>query len=234
VATETEVLAEMRESTSRWGPSSYSESGQTLVNPRPSSDRPLVIGLLGGIAAGKSTVGRIFAEHGFRVLDADLVARDVVTEPDARAAILDRFGPGFFDASGELRRADLAELVFGDPTARRDLEAIVHPRVRERLLAGLAAARRAGESVVLDVPLLLENGLIDECHECVFLGADAAQRLVRARARGWGEGELDRREASQATLAAKRARCRFEVETGGSVADARRRVAEVIAELVAP
>ena len=215
------------------GPNSPVRSPQTLVKPRPSADRPLVIGLLGGIAAGKSTAARIFAEHGFRVIDADLVARAVVAESEVKAQIRLRFGPGVFDGAGDLRRSAMAEEVFGNPAARRDLEAIIHPRVRELILKDLAAARGARESVVLDVPLLLERGLIDECDHNVFLDADEAARRERAGARGWSEVELAQREASQTTLQAKRDRCEFTVRTDGTIEDTRHQVAAVVAKLVA-
>ena len=201
------------------------------VNHPPSTNPPLVIGLLGGIAAGKSTVARIFAEHGFRVLDADLVARDVVADPACQARIRDRFGPEVFADDGTLDREALAELIFADPPARLDLEAIIHPQVRAIMVRDLAAARAEGVPVVLDVPLLLERGLIDECDLTVFLATELAIRQERARERGWSDDALQQRETSQADLAAKQARCRFTLRTDGPMADTRREIADLLRTL---
>lgn len=189
--------------------------------PRPFRPaRPVVIGILGGVAAGKSTVARLFAAHGLRHLDADAVAREVGAEPAVLDLVAARF-PGAVVTEHGRRRLDrnhLAEVVFADPAARRDLEAVLHPRVRARLLADLAAARAAGDSVLLDVPLLLENGLIDQCDHVVFVQASPATRARRAAERGWSAGELARREAAQASLEAKVARARHHVDNDGDLA----------------
>lgn len=193
--------------------------------------RPLVIGLLGGVAAGKSTVARILAEHGFEVLDADEVAREATEREDVARRIRDRFGATVVDATGRIDRARLADIVFADPEARTDLEAIIHPVVRAALEERLAAALAAGRPVVLDVPLLLESGLAERCDALLFVEADAETRRRRARARGWSEGELERREAHQTELSVKRARADATILNDRSIQDTRRQVAEVLARL---
>ena len=200
-------------------------------NPTPTGDHPVIIGLLGGIAAGKSTVAGLFSEHGFLVVDADAVAREVVAEPAVAQRIRDRFGAAVMRADGSLDRAELASLVFCDPSARKDLEAITHPEVRARIGADLQAARGRGEPVVLDVPLLLEGGLIEACDHCVFLEVDPAVRRARAAERGWEKGELERREANQAPLEDKRARCGFTVQNDGDLLATRAQVAEIVGQL---
>jgi len=197
--------------------------------PEP-APRPLVIGLLGGVAAGKSTVASMFAERGFTVLDADQEARRVTEDPAVVRAIGDRLGPGLA-IGGRVDRAALAALVFADAQARRTLEGIVHPLVRERLEAGLDAALAQGRSVVLDVPLLLEGGLIARCDTCVFVAASEAVRRARARARGWDDAELARREAAQADLAVKRARCPHTISSDGSLEDVRGQVDALLRRL---
>lgn len=199
------------------------------MNPDETPGPTLVIGLLGGIAAGKSWVATALTEHGFRVIDADAEARTVTSDP----AILDSIGARFgreLVADG-LDRTALAELVFEDPVARKDLEAITHPAVRKRILAGLEAARVAGQAVVLDVPLLLEGGLIEKCDESIFLQVSEDIRQARAATRGWDTGELARREAAQAPLAEKRARCRFVVVNEADADETRAQVAAIVAEL---
>lgn len=192
--------------------------------------RPVVLGVMGGIAAGKSAVAQAFAAHGLVHLDADAVGRAVSGEPDVVAEVARQLGPAAV-RNGQLDRQALGERVFRDPAARQALEAILHPRIRARLLADLAAAKARGDSVLLDVPLLLENGLIDACDDAVFLDVPLATRKARAAARGWPEGELERREAAQAPLAAKRARARFVIDNDRDLATMRAGVAAVLDQL---
>jgi dephospho-CoA kinase len=191
---------------------------------------PVVIGLVGGVAAGKSTVARIFADRGLRHVDADALARAVAAEPAVLAELAAAFGPEV-TAGGQLDRAAMAQVVFADATARVRLEAILHPRIRARILAELATARAAGEPVLLDVPLLLETGLAEFCDEVVFVDVAAAERERRAAARGWPAGELQRREAAQLPVADKRARASHTLDNGGDLATTARRVLDLLTGL---
>src|SRR5262249_36105825 len=116
-----------------------------------------VLGLLGGVGGGKSTVARMLQRRGLLVLDADAEARAVVELPEVRQALGARLGADPVDSRGRPERAALAARAFKDPSATADLNALVHPRVRQSLLAKLDAAGR--RPVVLDVPLLLESPL---------------------------------------------------------------------------
>jgi dephospho-CoA kinase len=191
---------------------------------------PVVLGVLGGIAAGKSAVAARFAAHGLCHVDADQIARAVSAEPEVLAAVASAFGPTAV-RDGQLDRQALGARVFRDETARRTLEGILHPRIRAQVLAAVAAAVGRGDSVLLDVPLLLENGLIDACDATIFLDASLATRRARAAARGWPDGELERREAAQAPLAHKRARARFVVDTDGDLPAMHGSVAAVLDQL---
>lgn len=194
-------------------------------------DPPVAIGLLGGVASGKSAVARIFAEHGLLVLDADVEARAVTSLPDVLATLAHRFGPGVLRPDGSLDREELGRIVFADAQAREDLEALTHPRIRAALLQQLDAALERGQSVLLDVPLLLEGGLIGRCDVNVFVEASAATRRARARSRGWDASEVERREASQASLDVKRARCRYSIDNNLPLQDVRGQVASILADL---
>lgn len=174
-----------------------------------------VIGLLGGVGSGKSTVAGLLARRGFTVLDADAEARAAAGRPEVLAALARRFGAGILAPDGSLDRARLAAAAFGDPAATADLNAIVHPVVRERLAAALQAA--AGRDVVLDVPLLLESPLAERVTRWVFVEAPEEAREARVAGRGWDPGERARREARQADLAAKRARADHVLENRGSL-----------------
>ncbi|MBI2238345.1 MAG: dephospho-CoA kinase, partial [Actinobacteria bacterium] len=119
----------------------------------------LLVGLTGGIGSGKSTVARMLEARGAVLFDADRLAREAV-EPGTPgyAAVVERFGRGILTADGAVDRAALADVVFADRAARRDLEAIVHPEVRRLFLEGLAPYQDTEEVVVFDSPLLVETG----------------------------------------------------------------------------
>lgn len=157
----------------------------------------LVIGLTGGIASGKSTVAELLAERGAVVIDADRLARDVV-EPGTPglAAVVERFGAGVLASDGGLDRAALGRLVFADPAARRDLEAIIHPAVRARA-AELTAAAPDGSVVVQMIPLLVETGQQDAFDFVVVVDVDPDAQLARVRDRD-GLGDDDARARVQA------------------------------------
>ena len=182
--------------------------------------RPLTIGVLGGIASGKSLAASLLAGERGLVVDADREARELLESPEGLGFLRESFGPWALDAAGEPDRTALAERVFSDPEARSRLEDWTHPRVRARIAARLEAARAAGlERVVLDVPLLLENdarhGLAGLSDVLVFVDADASERDRRAvRDRNWQPGEVARREALQTPLEEKRARADFTLPNG--------------------
>ena len=189
----------------------------------------LVIGLLGGIGSGKSTVARLLAERGVTALDADRHAREVVQSPAVRDALVARFGRGILDAGGGLDRAALARAAFADEAGTADLNALVHPEVRRRLLDELS--RCADRAVVLDVPLLLESPLASLVQTWVFVEADERLREERVSGRGWAPGERRRRESRQADLASKRARADYVLENSGTIEDLGRQVDALLRQI---
>jgi dephospho-CoA kinase len=164
--------------------------------------RAVRIGLSGPIGCGKSTVAGWLAARGATVIDADQVAR-AVTAPGEAAhdAALARFGDTVRAADGTLDRAALARLVFADPAALRDLEAIVHPAVRPRILAAVAAADAAGARVVvIEAIKLVEGGLAELCDEVWLVTCEPAAQRARLAARGMDAVEAERRIAAQSGL----------------------------------
>jgi dephospho-CoA kinase len=165
-----------------------------------------IIGLIGRIGAGKSTVARRFAAHGAHVIDADRIAHEVLEEPDVIRQIADRFGADVLDTDGRIRRRAVADRVFGPtPDHARGLEwleSLVHPRVRRRITAELAAvrARESGHGgdavVVLDVPLLVQAGWADRCDRLVEVTCEEEVRRQRLAARHWSLAEQEAREAA--------------------------------------
>ncbi len=159
----------------------------------------LMIGLTGGIGAGKSAVATRLAQLGAVIIDADRLAREVV-EPgtDGLAEIVAAFGNGVLTPAGELDRPALGRRVFGDEEARRRLERIIHPRVRART-AEMVRAAPPGAIVVNDVPLLVETGLAPTYHLVIVVAADRAVRIARlVRDRGMSEAEAAARISAQA------------------------------------
>ena len=178
--------------------------------PAPSSTSPLVLGVLGGVASGKSTAARLLAGREGVVIAADPLAHEVLASPEVAVLVAERFGQEVLDAEGRVDRTALGSRAFADPAGRKALEGWIHPRVRERIRAALDEARSAGAPrVVLDVPLLMENdadhGLVAACDHLVFIEVPDEVRDARAqRDRGWAPGEVARREAAQLPLSEKR------------------------------
>jgi dephospho-CoA kinase len=171
------------------------------------SRRFLLVGLTGGIATGKSTVAGLLRALGCVVIDADVLAREVVAPGQpALAAIAEEFGPGVLAPDGTLDRKALGAVVFADPARRRRLEAITHPAIRARFVETLQALADRGFDgiVVFDAPVMIESGNHRTVDRLVVVITDAATQRARLMARdGIGPEEADRRIASQMPLAEK-------------------------------
>ncbi len=195
-----------------------------------------MIGVLGGVASGKSAVARALAGPDGVVIDADKLAREVLAAPELEAALRTAFGPGVFGEDGRIDRDRLAQIVFGSREKRSALEGFTHPLIRDRIRAQLDAARERGvPRIVLDVPLLLEHesqhGLAAECRTLVFVDADARLRDARAVAsRGWQPGEVSRREATQMPLERKRARADHVIVNEGNLSELETAARRILAE----
>ena len=191
------------------------------------------VGLTGGVASGKSTVSAMLADLGAVVIDADLLAREVVAKgTDGLAEVVEAFGPGVLTAGGELDRPAMGAIVFGDETERRRLEAIIHPRVRARG-AEMEAAAPEGAVVVHDIPLLAETGQAAAFDAVVVVDVPTEVQVERMTTlRGMSEADARARIAAQATREARLAVATYVVENSGTTEDLRRRVAEVFENLV--
>lgn len=179
-----------------------------------------IIGLLGGVASGKSLVARQLAGLGAGVLDADGAGHEVLRLPDIEAAARQRWGEAVLDADGRIDRARLARIVFADlpegPPERRYLEQLTHPEIG-RLLQRQAEtmAARGTPAAVLDAPLLLEAGWDAFCDRLVLVDAPRETRLSRALARGWTKEDFLAREGAQESLDHKRKRADLIVDNSG-------------------
>ena len=189
------------------------------------------VGLTGGIASGKGAVAAELAARGAIIIDADVLAREVV-EPGtpALAAIIDRFGPQVL-SNGQLDRTRLAQIVFADPLARRDLERIVHPAVRARAADLERAAGRAAV-VVHVIPLLVETGQQEDFDLVVTVDVDHETQIKRLIARnGYTRAEAESRIAAQASREDRRIAADVVLDNTGSVAQLREQIDALWAEL---
>ena len=181
-----------------------------------------IFGLTGGIGSGKSTVARRFAARGLPVVDADVLAREVVAPGSpGLAAVVEAFGPGVLDEAGRLDRARLAARVFSAPAERARLDALLHPRIRERFVERTRDLDAAGEPLACYVaPLLFEVGLAESLRPLVVVGLSEELQLARVMLRdGIDEQEARKRVAAQLPLAEKVARADYVIDNHGSLAD---------------
>lgn len=187
----------------------------------------ILVGLTGGIGAGKSAVSAQLASHGAVVIDADVIVRQLQQpgQPVLRS-IIERFGAGVLQESGHLDRAALADMVFNDAAALADLNAIVHPAVGREMLRRIDEERDKDSVVVLDVPLLVENPRSGLCGVLVVdLDPDlAVRRLVAGR--GFSPVAARARVSRQASRSARRLAADWIIDNSGSRLDLARQVAQ--------
>jgi dephospho-CoA kinase len=191
------------------------------------------IALTGGIATGKSYIARRLVSAGVPLVDADVVAREVVAPgTSGLAAIVARFGPDVLRPDRTLDRARLGDLVFRDANARQDLEAIVHPAVRDRIRAFFLALPEATPFAVADIPLLFETGR-ERDFDIVILAACAPEtQVARVMARDkLSRADAERRLAAQLPIADKVRRADFVIHTDGTHAETDAAVDGLIARL---
>ena len=164
------------------------------------------IGLLGGVASGKTTVARMFGRLGAVVIDADQIAHDVLDDADVAASIRQEWGDGVLRADGRVDRRALGQVVFEDSARTQRLNAIVHPPVLRAMRAQMEHARRnEAAAIVVDAALLVEAGFQDDCGLLVFVETpESRRRALSETHRGWGGDEVAKREAHQTPLARKR------------------------------
>jgi dephospho-CoA kinase len=175
--------------------------------------RPVVIGLVGGVASGKSYVGRLLENLGAQRIDADVLGHEVLALKDVRERLAQIWGPSIFTDQGDVDRAKIGKLVFGNSfnaiAQRKQLEAVVHPVIRSLAFERISAIRSLPKvplAIVIDAPLLIEAGWEQVCDFILFIDAPREERVQRATARGWTESQFADREASQLSLDEKRRR----------------------------
>lgn len=192
-----------------------------------------VVGIVGGIASGKSLVSRQLRELGARWIDVDRLGHEVLREPVVRETLAARWGASILTGEGELDRQKIAALVFApDEQGRGErafLERIVHPRIADRVTAEIDEIRRREPAavVVLDAALLVEAGWTTFCDSVVFVEASDDVRRRRALERGWTEADWRAREAAQANLGKKREVADYTLDNSLSTTETYKQVREL-------
>lgn len=193
----------------------------------------LLVGLTGGIGSGKSTVARMLEARGAVVFDADLLARQAVAPgTPGYEAVVARFGPHVLAPGGDIDREALASIVFADPVARRDLEAIVHPEVRRMFAEASETYRDTDAVVVLSAPLLVETGMHTAFDVLIVVSATERTQIERLmRDRGMSEEKIRARIAAQAPLEEKAAVADILIDNEGTLEELERQVDRVWEDL---
>jgi dephospho-CoA kinase len=195
------------------------------------------IGILGGVASGKSLVAQQLARQGASVFDADKAGHEVLRLSAIEAAARRRWGEAIFGPDGRIDRARLARIVFAAgpeaETERRYLEKLTHPEIARLLQRHTMTQAAAGISIiVLDAALLLETGWDHWCEKIVFVEAPREARLARAKSRGWDEEDFVAREGAQESLDKKRARADVIIDNSGSSEQTQAQVEQCWASLI--
>ena len=195
-----------------------------------------VIGIVGGIGSGKSSVTRRVSEQfPVQVIDGDAVGHEVLTRPQIKEQIRAVFGDSVFNSDGEVDRGALGRSVFGagpdDRRRREQLEQIVHPAIRREFTQRIAAFRDAGDcsAILLDAAVLLESGWNDLCDKIVYVDApDSVRRRRVLEGRGWSEEQFERRQASQYPPEVKQRLSHATIDNSGPLETAVNQLAAII------
>ena len=196
-----------------------------------------VVGIVGGVSAGKSFVVQNVRDLQLCVIDADRIGHELLLTNDIRNKLSDIFGEDILDNEGLVLRQRLAEKVFGDSDEqthnRNRLNEILHPAIRSEILRLIKQAPQDADAIILDAALLLEAGWADECDAVIFVDTPVELRRQRATAnRGWSSTEFQRREASQWSLLKKRQNAQFVVDNSGSAEVAAEQMKLVLEKII--
>jgi dephospho-CoA kinase len=182
----------------------------------------IVIGIIGGVGSGKSSVASALAELGAMTLDVDQIGHDLLNETEIKNRLAERWGTGVTDSSGEIDRSVVAGIVFADSPEAADelkfLESLVHPRITHQLVSRIAEFKQSGETgvLVIDAAVMVKAGWDRLCDRLVFVEVPERDRLARCQQRGWTSEEFYRRELNQESLELKRERANWVIDNSGS------------------
>jgi len=193
----------------------------------------MIVGLIGGIGAGKSTIARLLVELGAEVVDADALAHEILETPEVKEVLVSWLGKEVLRKDGRVDRKEVAQRVFTSPEEVKKLEALVHPGVRSRIETKILEHSQQSKKaerhslLVLDVPLLDGSPLRERCSGVLFVDSPQETRKKRVEARGWKAGELERREKLQTSLEEKKRLSDWVVDNSGTLEETRRQVKDL-------
>jgi len=193
-----------------------------------------IIGLLGGIASGKSTVAAELAKLGCLVIDADVLAKQILLDEDIKKQIRHKFGDEVFDKQGQIDKKKLAQRAFENAETVKAINAIIHPPVLMKTEELINSCQRLPvKAIVLDIPLLAEVGWDKKCDKLIFVECDNPTRLKRAQKRGiFDENELKKRENFQISLDRKKEIAHYTIENDGGLSKLIGQIRELFPALV--
>ncbi len=196
----------------------------------------MILGILGGIGSGKSTVTDMFAALGAQTLDADAIAHQLIETEEAKSTLRQWWGEEIITPEGKVDRTKIARKVFSDAAELVRLNNLIHPGVRKEIEEAIAKfmAENNDEKklLVLDVPLLASSTLKDFCDEIIFVNSDESLRESRTRLRGWSREDLKQREACQVPENDKKKLAGFIINNSGSLDETRQQVEALYQDLV--
>ena len=196
-------------------------------------DKP-IIGIMGGIGSGKSTVAAEFAKLGCKIIDADLIAHELLNKNAVKEKIVTIFGRDVVSSSGNIDRKRLGEIVFADNDKLMILNGIIHPLVIERAEELIEQYKRQNQikAVVLDMPLLVEIGWAGRCNKLIFVDCTEKIRAERAKKKGFDENQLKFRENFQISLDNKAALADNTIENNSDFSAMVRQVADIFSDIM--
>ena len=192
--------------------------------------KPRVIGIMGGVASGKSTVAEMLGSLGAKVIDADEMAHELLEKPGVKEKVLERWGKGLLGRDGRIDRGKLAGIVFSNGKALKELTNLLHPPILESIRREVG--RKESKPLVLDAALLLETGLDEVCDLLIFVEAGPEVKEERARLKGWPSGEVQKREGFQSPESQKKERAHFVVNNNSSKEETFRQLKDFWQKLV--
>ena len=184
-----------------------------------------VLGIIGGIGSGKSTVSALFRHYGTAVIDADIIGHHTLLLPQVKESVRQRWGLTVFGADGEIDRRELAAIVFADENELAYLKSLTHPLITEEVYRQRKEHEQNGVHIcLLDAPLLLESGLCSLVDQIIFVSTPAEVRWERIKNRGWTETEWQRRNAAQFSVEEKERRANVVLDNSGDLEHLRTQV----------
>ncbi len=196
-----------------------------------------IVGILGGVGSGKTSVVRRVTDIRLQIVDADRIGHDLLLDPDVVCQLTQIFPATILDSSGQVVRSRLAQLVFGKDTehkaALKQLEQILHPAIHREIKAQIQSVSASVDAIILDAAILLETGWADACNHLIFVDTPEPLRIQRVKQnRNWTAEEFRRREKSQMPVESKKQRANFVVDNSGTIQKAAQQLTDILMKLI--